>query len=206
MAVDLSGIDGLGRLRVRDCRFREIRAGGWLSPALGVGVGQELVRPGTRYACEVDTARMKIEPHGRLWAALIHRAGRPGGGGALLPVKVDGLVIGAPGSPIVASPVAAGRIVPLAGLQRGYSIRAQQPISIRHAGRRYLDFVATAVVAEQNGTAVVELQNLLRCPLDAGDAVELASPKIEGRLVGAFEFAQPLEGYTSFQLVVEERC
>lgn len=194
MPIDLSA------LPERESSFAEVRFGGRLTSPLGAG-SQKIDRPGTRYRYTRESGRMKIEPHGRKWAALIQAATNDG---ARMRVKLDGFKAGAPGSPIVAADTVSGRQVPLSGLTPGYAIRAQQPVTITRGGRSYFDFARTSVIAGTDGTATLTLQQLIRTPLIAGDKVELGAPFIEGIITEAFEFPQPLEGYTQFTVTIEE--
>lgn len=194
MPIDLSA------LPERTSGFTEVRFGARVTSPLGAG-SQKIDRPGTRYRYTRETGRMKIEPHGRKWAALIQAATNDG---ARMRVKLDGFKAGAPGSPVVAANTASGRQVPLSGLTPGYAIRAGQPVTITHGARSYFDFTRSAIIAGADGTATMTLQQLIRVPLAAGDKVEFAAPFIEGDITEAFEFEQPLEGYTSFTVTIEE--
>ena len=191
----------LSALPERTSSIAEMRFGAMVTSPLGAG-SQKIDRAGTRYRYTRESGRMKIEPHGRKWAALIQAATNDG---ARMRVKLDGFKAGAPGSPVVAADTASGREVPLAGLTPGYSIRAGQPVTVTRAGgRSYFDFARTNIIAASNGTATLTLQQLIRAPLVAGDKVELGAPFIEGIITEAFEFAQPLEGYTQFTVTIEE--
>jgi hypothetical protein len=145
---------------------------------------------------------MAIEPDGRRWGALIDLAQRRG---ALLRIKQPGFDVGSPGYAVtVAANTAAGRTVPLAGVQPGYEFRLGQWVSLVVEGRRYLDKLAAPTSAAGDGTAMIELTNLLRAPLSAGDAVEVAFPKIEGSIDGDVGGAWERSRNTAFSFTVME--
>lgn len=174
--------------------------GGLLTPALG-GPVQRIDRLGTRWSVAVETPPMEMEPDGRKWSALITRAKKQG---ALIAYPLGDFNPGAPGAPVVAAATQSGTSVSLSGLTSNYAVRAGQPVSIVHLGRRYFDFVSEQVIAGAAGTATIVLQNLLRTPLSAGDVVELAKPKLEGWIDGVLTWPHDLSGVTAFTFSVSE--
>lgn len=194
MAVDLTA------LPIAACTPTLMEFGGLLTPALG-GPVQRIDRLGSRWAFAFETASMPVEPAGRQWAARLARAKREG---ALLRITQPGLVIGTPGTPVVATNIASGRLVGLSGLTAGYVVREGQWISLVVGGQRYADQVTTAATASGSGTVTLQLQNLLRVPLAGGEVVEIASPKVEGWIEGDFGWDVPKSRMARFGFTVRE--
>jgi hypothetical protein len=194
LAVDLSA------LPIAAASPTLVEFGGLLTPALG-GPVQRIERAGSRWSIAFETSTMRVEPDGRAWAARLARATREG---ALIEIPQPDLVIGMPGTVTTATNIASGRLVALAGLTAGYTIREGQWLSIIVAGQRYADQVTAAVTASSGGTATATLQNLLRVPLAGGETVEIASPKIEGWIDGSFGWGMPVERTTSLSFSVTE--
>lgn len=156
--------------------------GGFLTPALG-GPVQRVDRLGNRHAIDVTLPPMRPEPNGRIWVSRLKRAKTEG---AFMRFPQLGLLNRALGAPVVASDVAAGRSLSIAGLFPGSAICEGQWFSVIHAGRRYLYSADAQAVAGADGTATITFTPLLRAPLTAGDVIELASPRIEGLLLEDF--------------------
>lgn len=194
MAIDLTGIP----IRSAEPILQEF--GGLLTPAMG-GPVQRIERPGSRWALQIETPPMPVEPDGRRWASRIGRAKRAG---AVIEIPQPGLVIGAPGAPRVAGAFVGGRLIQLGGLTAGYAVREGQWISIIVAGRRYADQIVGDAAASAGGLVTVALQNLLRVPLAGNEVVEIASPKIEGWLEESFSFPLDVAHMTSFGLTISE--
>lgn len=134
-------------------------------------------RLGSRWAIQMTTPPMDIEPDWRMLSARFDDAERVGG---LFAIPQPGFDVGTPGAPVIATNTAAGRLVPLTGLTPRYEIRSGQWVSFVVGGQRYCDRIAERVVADAAGLALIRLRNLIRKPLTAGDVAELARPKIEG--------------------------
>lgn len=192
--IDLTG------LHIATATPRLVEFGGLLTPALG-GPVQRVDRLGTRWAMTFQTPPMRLEPAGREWASRIARAKLEG---ASITVPQPGLLIDFPGAPVVAAGVISGRQVQIGGLPAGYPIRRGQWITLVHDARRYLDQVVNDVVAANNGTATVTLQNLLRSPMTAGDQVLIAAPKIEGWIQDATEWPIQTNRTTAFTFTIAE--
>lgn len=159
---------------------RYIDYGGELAPALG-GPVQKLNRLGDRYALDVVLPPMEAEPTGRVFIQRLTRARKVG---ALMEFPQLGLVIGAPGAPLVNGAVAGGTSVPVKGLTPGYVVREGQFFSIVVSGRRYLHSSDSEVIANGSGLATLTVSPMLRVPLSNNDVIEIASPKIEGLVQG----------------------
>jgi hypothetical protein len=197
----MSSID-LTELSIRDDEIVPFEFGGLLPSALGAS-SDRIARLGDRYAARVTTPAMHIEPEGRRWSAKLLRARRLG---AIITIHQPGFNIGAPGAPMVAEAVAGGRTIPLVGLTPNYPIRMGQWFNYFDTdGQRYLDQFATQVVANADGEAEVEIQNLLRVEL-AEDAAISLRPCIEGWIEGDFSIRRPVELITSFSFLVSEKA
>lgn len=140
-------------------------------------------RLGSRFAIDVKMPPMKSEPDGRLWVAALIEAKE--GGSALMKFHQLGLVIGAPGAPVVNGATAATLVtVPMRGLTAGYTVRRGQFFSVIQGGRRYLYMSRADTVASGGGVANVPVSPMIRAALADGATIELAVPMIEGHLLG----------------------
>lgn len=177
--------------------------GGELVPPLG-GVTQRIDRLGSRHSINASAPPKVIEPDGRLWISRLKRAKREG---ARIAFPQAGFAVGNPGTPQVASNVAAGSAIPLTGLTPGYVICEGQWLSITHSGRSYLYSVDAQVAANGSGNTTVAITPLLRSQLSAGDVVNLAAPVLEGWLSGD-EFGWTLDAAhtVGLQFTVTERA
>lgn len=176
--------------------------GNSIEPATG-GRRTHVDRLGSRWAWRFETPAMRLEPDGRLWAEKLNRARRLG---AIIPLQQPDLDVGAPGLPKVRTDTATGRVVPLKGLTPQFAIKAGYWLSLVVDGQRYLDQVVAQVVADADGEADVELQNLIRVPLSVDDVAEIAVPKIEGALEGLSGGAWVNDRITSFSFTVTEEA
>lgn len=170
MPVDLSS------LPFRSAIIRPIDFGGYLRPALGAPV-QRIDRLGNRYMIEVELPPLREEPEGRLATAMLQQASSEGG---LFAFPQPGLSLSAAGDVEVSGAVTGGRLLPVRGLVSGSIIRVGQYLSIIHLGQRYLHRCRAETIATGDGTATIELMELVRVALLDGDVVEIGRPMIEG--------------------------
>lgn len=159
---------------------RLLQWGSELTPTLG-GVTQRLDRLGSRHAIDVQMPPMGMADEGRRWIARLLSAKQEGGRIAFPQVDFEP---GPCGRPTVAAAIAAGRTIPITGTTPRYVIREGQWLSVTHGPRSYLYCATAPVVLDGGGAGAVPVDVLLRSPLAAGDAVELARPVIEGWLSG----------------------
>lgn len=171
MSVDLSA------LPLRRMAPMPVRPGGRVASPLN-GATTFIDRLGARWSFECQTPPMPLEPDGRRWAARLMEASRLGG---RIRIAQPGFNTSAPGTPVVASATAAGRLVPLSGVQPGYAFREGQWVSIIIGGQRYADQIAEQAIASTSGTVTIRLQNLLRKPLAGGETVEVLAV-VEGAI------------------------
>lgn len=196
MSVDLT------ELHINGDAIMPLDFGGYMPSALG-GSTSRFGRLGDRYSAQIATPPMRIEPRGRQWAARLLRARKEGG---IVLIHQPDLKIGAPGTPVVASSVAAGRQVPISGLTPGYAIREGQWLNLIIGGQRYADQAEAQVIASASGTATITLQNLIRAPLTAGLVVDLARPCLEGWIEGDFSIPRSVDRLTSFSFTISEKA
>lgn len=192
MRVDLSPLANRS-FRVRPQRFGVILGSS--------GASLQIDRLGDRWAADIETAARYWEPHGRRWSALLHKARRLGGS---YPVEQPGFKPGAPGAPVAAAAVASGRLIAVTGLTPNYAVRPGQWLNIVSGGVRYLDQAAEQVIASGTGSATIELQNLLRAPVSAGDLIDLARPTIDGLVEGDVPLDYPLDRTAVFSFSIVE--
>jgi len=195
MSVDLT------ELKIRGDAITAISAGGLLRSALN-NVTDRIERLGDCWGAPVETPSMLIEPDGRRWSARLARAFKEGG---IVSIHQPGFSVGAPGGAVVAADTAGGRMLPLTGLTPYYAIREGQWLNYIVAGQRYLDQVREQVIADAAGEATLTLQNLLRVPLVEGDAIDLATPALEGWMEGDFSIPRGVDRTTSFSFTITEK-
>lgn len=196
MSVDLTALE------VNGDEIMPLDFGGLMPSALG-GSTSRFGRMGDRYAAQVSTPSMEIEPYGRQWSARLLRARKEGG---VVLIHQPNFRVGAPGSPVVSAPVAAGRQIPVSGLTPGYAIREGQWLNLIINGQRYADQVESAVIANASGVATIAIQNLIREPLTAGVKVDFVRPCLEGWIEGNFSIPRANDGFTSFSFNISEKA
>lgn len=170
----------LGRVPAMSVSPQMMEWGSTATPFLG-GPAQRLRRIGSRHRITVQMRPMRIEAEGRQWIARLMQAKREGARMRWPQVEFRAGAVGTPTARIATS---GGTTLPITGGQPGATIRFGQWLSIAHGGRSYLYGVTTGVVLDDEGAADVGLSVPLRHLVDAGDAVELAAPVIEGVIEG----------------------
>jgi hypothetical protein len=169
-----------------------------LTPAFG-GSDQELLRKGTRYALSFEVGPMAYVTS-MDWDDLMAE-----GDTVLMRVYQPGLVIGAPGTPLVNGAGQAGTSLVIDGLTAGYVIRKGQFLSIVTAGQRYLYRARASATANGSGQATVQFRNMLRRPPADNDVVEIAQPMIEGFVKDMSMGAVGPDGLVTISFTVRER-
>lgn len=160
--------------------------GGFLAPSTGAAV-LRVDRMGNRHAVDFVLPSMRMEPTGRIWVSRLKRAKTEG---AFMRFPQVDFRPGASGVPVVAARTVGGRSLPIAGGQPGGVIREGQWLSVINADRRYLHSVDAETQFLADGTALLSVTPMLRVPLNVGDVIELAQPRIEGLLLD--DFAWPV--------------
>lgn len=179
---------------------RLITARNELTPAFG-GTVQRLNRKGSRYALAVELPPMKYVD-ALAWDDLMAEVDT-----VLMGVPQPGLVIGAPGTPLVNGAGQSGSSLTLDGLTGGYVIRKGQWLSVVISGRRFLYRAASAATAAGGGAVTVALRTMLRSPPPDNAVVEIAAPMIEGFARMADDaLAVGIEHLVSLSFTIEERA
>ena len=148
--------------------------GGILTPFLG-GPEQRINRLGTRLGCRYTMPEMDDEDAQKFVVRLMRgRQDR-----VLMPWPITKFDPGSPPAPII-SATSSGTAISASGLGAGYPIAEGQPLSIIHAGRRYMHLSTGAVVANGSGAANIGIFPPSRVTYTAGDVIEFETPMIEG--------------------------
>lgn len=160
-------------------------------------------RLGNRWAMEIETPPMRVEPNGRLFIEDLWEAQREGG---VFEIPQPGLVLPPLGSPVVKTYTATGRSLPLEGLTPNAVIKKGQWVSFLHSGQWYADRIRQQVIANADGEATISLRFLLRESPLAGAEVRLNKPVMEGFVEGELPLDLSVDWITSFSFrVVEKR-
>lgn len=159
-------------------------------------------RLGNRWAMEIETPPMRVEPNGRLFIEDLWEAQREGG---VFEIPQPGLTLPPLGSPTVAADVLTGRTVTLEGLTPNAAIKKGQWVSILHDGQWYADRIRAQVIANADGEATISLRFLLRESLTAGDEVRLNKPVMEGFVEGELPLDLSVDWITAFSFRVVEK-
>lgn len=149
-----------------------------LSSSMG-GPDQRVARVGDRWTLEVVCQPMRNAQAGPVITALLDGLSQK----VMARVPQDGIAVGSPGSPVVATANQAGSSINLSGFAPGYVIRNGQFFSIVHNGVRYLHR-ARADVTATSGSATIPILPMLKVSPTAGAVCEFAEPKIEGFIDG----------------------
>jgi hypothetical protein len=174
---------------------RMVDYGGPLKPILG-GPVQNLFRLGTRHSIDITPANMLAEPHGRIWSSRLRRAKLFG---AIMVFVQDGFTVGLPGAPVVDGAGQAGSTLALRGFRPGYVVREGQAFSLVYAGRRYLHFACSIMVADSTGRMALPIFPMLRVFPDDACTCEFEAPKIEGAISGnEVAWDRPVGNYYTF--------
>ena len=148
--------------------------GGVLTPFLG-GPVTSIGRLGTRLALRVlyppIRGTIARQFQARLLRGLQERV--------LLPWPLLDLDPGSPPNPQIEA-LSSGTAISLKGLGAGYIYLEGQPISIVHAGRRYMHIITGNGSADGSGEAAIGIYPPSRVTYSVNDTVEIEAPKIEG--------------------------
>jgi hypothetical protein len=196
MSVDISA------LRLSRASPAPFTFGGVIFPTTG-GEALTIARMGSRWMWSFVTPAISVNSDEfDAWSALLGRAEREGG---LCPVVRPGRDGLDDGTPVAASLTTEGRSLPISGMAVGYVPRPGHWASVIVAGRRYLDQL-DAATAPSSGASTLTLRNLIRTPIPAGAAVELAVPMVEGvlQVTGQPEWSTDDGLTTRFEFTITE--
>lgn len=166
------------------------------------GTALRIERPGNRWQVELTFPPMTADD-GRLLAARLTQAKNSG---LRVEYPLQGVSQGNPGAPVVDGTDSGGRVLKLAGLTVGHTIKEGYWLNATNAdGDICLHQVAGTVVADSAGLAELAVEPPLRFFPGDGDAVELAVPVIEGVLVSDVTWAlSPGAFANGFSLTLRE--
>jgi hypothetical protein len=163
------------------------------------GSDSEIDRKGERYALTFTMPSMSYV-ESMAWSVL----GRKGIT-VVMEVQQPGLDVGEPGLPRVKTAGQQGVFLLIDGLAVGYTLRVGQFLSLIVAGQRYLHRVAAQVAAGGDGSALVELQEMLRVSPPDNAVVEIVDPKVEGYARDVGEVSVGIDRRVGIQFTVRER-
>lgn len=143
-------------------------------PATGAGpVGRNL-RPGTRWAWDIQMRPMTYVD-ALAWDDLLEE-----GDTVVMDILQPGLVIGNPGAPLIDGASQSGRTLNLKQVEPGYVFRKGQWLSMILNGQRFAYKSRAAATADGAGKLAVPLRTMLRVPTLNNAVVEIAKPMAEG--------------------------
>lgn len=164
--------------RMLNAQFIPIDASSDLTSPLG-GPTMRLNRLGDKTALLIQFPDMKHQACGHTWSSKIKQA-RKVGAICYIPkfllmnptqagegIKVDGTD-------------SAGQVLKLKGFPANFPLKDDHPISIIHAGVRYVHFIYGDTTAGSDGKVTLTVSPMLRTPLSNNDTVEVDNPAIEG--------------------------
>lgn len=169
-------------------------------PASGAGpVGRNL-RPGTRWAWDIELPPMSYV-ESLAWDDLLSEDET-----VVMEILQPGLVIGAPGSPLINGANQSGRTLNLKGLTPGYVFRKGQWLSMILNGQRFAHKSSALATADGSGNMALPLRTMLRVPTLNNAVVEIAQPMVEGwPTIDTDSLTVGVDGLVSPRFTIEER-
>lgn len=169
------------RLRVAGVTLRPVLFSGEQEGALG-GESLPIPRMGDRWAAEISTTQLRHDDAGRDLVAALTQA-----------LTEDAIIdIDQPNRPTIASigngvvdgANVGGTSLPVRGIGAPGVFPRGIYLSIIHGGRRFVHMTTAAAAVSADGRATLPIWPMLRFLTVDGETVELADPKIEGKLSG----------------------
>ncbi len=166
----------------REAVPRFIMWGSEQEPPFGGAITQ-IEHPGSRFSLDVQLPPLTAA-QGRVWVARLI-AGMADGDVSLEFPQPD-FTPGGNANGAIKTAVSGGTTIALKGLAVGQTLAEGQFFSIIHSGRRYLHQKSgsATVTADGSGEASITIEPPLRVGVSVDDVVEIATPTIEGILVG----------------------
>lgn len=172
--------------------------GGILTPENGAAT-QRINRKGNRY--KVAFAMPPLTPEqGRVWVNRLVRGQRQG---ARMEYPLLDFDPGTPGSFVVDGAGQSGTSLNIKGGTAGYQFKEGQPFNYVVDGQYFLDFIAADATADGAGDATITLSQMLRIEPADNDPLVIATPMVEGWVVGdqlAWELALERTVGLSFEI------
>lgn len=147
----------------------------------GLTTADYIPRKGSKYIARFSYGPFNDPDQASIIDARITQAKLSGGMRVKLPLLRPQ---GSPGAPLVDGAVLTGRTLPLKGLTPGYLVKEGYWLSIEVGGRSFLHKAASTARASDVGELDVVLSEMLRINLAGDEAVNLASPAVEGLIEG----------------------
>jgi hypothetical protein len=169
-------------------------------PATGAGpVGRNL-RPGTRWAWDIELPPMPYVDSLE-WDDLLEE-----GDTVVMEIHQPGLVIGNPGAPLIDGANQSGRTLNLKQVEPGYVFRKGQWLSMILNGQRFAYKSRARAVADGAGKLALPLRTMLRVPTLNNAVVEIAQPMAEGwASPDPDSFEVGVDGLVAPRFTLEER-
>ncbi|QTC88192.1 hypothetical protein [Brevundimonas pondensis] len=124
----------------------------------------------------------------------------------VMEILQPGLVIGAPGAPLINGANQSGRTLNLKGLTPGYVFRKGQWLSLIQNGQRFAYKSSAAATADGSGNMALPLRTMLRVPTLNNAVVEIAQPMVEGwPTIDTDSLTVGVDGLVTPRFTVEER-
>jgi len=144
-------------------------------PATGAGpVGRNL-RPGTRWAWDIELEPMSYE-ESLAFDDLLTEDDT-----IIINILQPELDLGHPGTGArVNGSGQSGRTLNIKGVAAGYEFRKGQWLSVLSSGQWYAYKTSAVATADASGNCAVPLRTMIRAPLANNAVVEIAEPKAEG--------------------------
>ena len=186
--------------RLIETTVREISRDRALEPSFG---GDETLvrRIGTRHEIEVRVPAVASAGCG---PALVAALTLGKFDGAVMPIPEPKLPAVAYGTPLVNGGGQIGSSLVVDGLTPGVVIAAGKWLSITISGRRYAYFTTAQVTASGGGAATLQIYPMIRRSPADNAVVELAEPKIEGRVILSDRDVRRI-GALGFTFTIRER-
>lgn len=167
------------------------------------GAGVRVNRLGSHYRAAITMGIGSADQRKRLITDLILAKQE----GLRLPYPLQGVNQGYPGAPVVDGAGQAGKTINLRGLTPQYVAEKGFWLTIYAAdGQGYLHNASQQCFADNDGKIALKLSEMLRTPFPDGALVELASPTIEGEILGNEQSWQLVRGgrMVGIQFTIEE--
>lgn len=180
---------------------REISRDRALEPSFGGGDETLIRRIGTKHEIEVRVPAIASAGCGPALVAALTLGKHQG---AVMPIPEPKLPVLAYGTPLVNGAGQLGSSLPVDGLTPGVAVPSGKWLSVIIGGRRYAYFTTAEATASGGGAATLPIYPMIRRSPADNAVVELAAPKIEGRVILSDRDVRRI-GALSFSFTIRER-